>query len=235
MQNPCKVCPQEQKFICFARERAFSFLGLQFVEDWRTIGWDAKAEELFAGGLSDGTVPHSMARELAAAIEHTAKQRGHTSVSVADVAYTMVESATSYDYWTTEAIDPAYQTAVDAMPSMHQVTADGWRMIRAKARAERESADWPEHFAELAREVRPNDGEAHHRVADRPLTWCGHVHHVLAIMMNHPSFDDETMTTFVETCEQVAVERGHRGVTPRDFETALLRVGAGQPVLAPVN
>ncbi len=228
MQAMCKVCPRDQKTICLTNERPLSFAGTSILNNWKTMQWENKIQEVFGGALSDGGVPHEEARRVVSAVEQKARDNGNNFVGMNDAMQVMLQLTEELDYRPPRGVDPEFQAAIDSLPS----TAKSIEQYRREgiSRTEVQRAT-PE--AQVAQAQGMKDSLAYHQaghelVESREAHWCGHLPHFFARLTIQPGYRRSKADELLAAAEEVAAERGHPGVTPRDVNTAWFRAVASQ-------
>ncbi len=226
MHGGCRTCPAAQTRVCQNLEKPFGVLGHDFISGWKTMPWQFKAEDVFAGGASDGSIPHEEIQAVMRSVEDFARERGDAEVSMGDLVEGMFRLIRSLDYVPAESIDPAFARAVESMGSPSEVIARGKLDGRERAGAFRRN---PEAMARNGAELMmslPHERRIHEELADRPLNWCAHLPHLWSRLLSRVELTDEQLDEALSLSESIASERNHPGVTPRDAETALLRAAA---------
>lgn len=226
MHSGCRTCPAAQTRVCQNLEKPFGVIGHEFTAGWKTMPWQFKAEDVFAGGASDGSVPHAEIQAVMRSVEDFARERGSQEVSMGDLVEGMFRLVRSFDYLPAEAVDPDFARAVDEMGPPSNVIARGKIDGRERAGAFRRN---PEAMARNAAELMtslPHERRIHDELAERPLNWCAHLPHLWSRLLSRVELTDQQLDEALSLSEAVARERNHPGVTPRDAETALMRAAA---------
>lgn len=226
MKMGCRTCPKEQTRVCQNLEKPLNVIGTDLVTPWLGMPWHFKAQDILAGGASDGGVVHEDIQAVIAATEATAAGRGHCAVSLADFVETVAGLAQDFDYRPPSAADPRFVAAVQFMGSPSKVIARGRKDTHARAAAYRSDPVAVRHNFEEIVSALPFEAKVHDLLAARELNWCSHVPHLFTRLLWRADIGDAELVQLLETVEKVAIEREHPGVTPRDVETTLMRAAA---------
>ena len=117
MQAMCKVCPRDQKTLCLTTERPLGLAGTSILNNWKTMEWENKIQEVFGGALSNGGVPHEEARQVVRAVEQKARDNGDEFVGMNDAMRVMLQETEELDYRPPRGVDPEFQAAIDSLPN----------------------------------------------------------------------------------------------------------------------
>lgn len=226
MRGGCLSCPKEQTRVCQNIEKPYNVIGVDLVSAWLGMPWQFKAQDILAGGASDGGVDHEVVRAVIAATERTARANGHQAVSLADFVESVAVLARDLDYHPPSAEDPEFAAAVAGMGEPWKVIARGRKDSHARADAYRANpAEVRRNFEEIVAAL-PYEAQVHDELAARDVNWCSHVPHLFSRMLWRAGISEAQLRHLFDTVEAVAQERGHPGVTPRDVETTLMRAAA---------
>lgn len=226
MREGCRACPREQTRVCQFEEKPMNVIGHDIVRPLFGMPWEFKAEDLIAGGASDGTVGREALARVIAAVEESARANGHEAVTLLDYSETMGRLARAVGYVPAGEVDPAFDEAVAAAGDPLAVIARGKADSRQRAEAFRANPTATARNAATIRAALPYEAPVHDLLASRELHWCSHLPHLLSRMMLRLGYTEQDLLPMVEAAEAVARERQHPGVTPRDAETALARAAA---------
>jgi hypothetical protein len=228
MRGGCKACPSAQTRVCQNLEKPFAAVGHDRVAPLLGMPWQFKAEDVLAGGASDGTVPVEAIERLVREAEAIAVANGHSLVSMGDLVEAIARLADGWAYRPGETPDAAFEAAVAALGTPTEAIARVRRESKARAEAYRANPEAVRLNAEEIRQGLPFEAPVHDLLASRELTWCNHLPHLLTRLLSRVELEESELLALVELGEAVARERQHPGVTPRDLETGLLRaVAAG--------
>jgi len=226
MREGCRACPREQTRVCQFIEKPMNVIGHDIVRPLFGMPWEFKAEDLIAGGASDGTVRREALAAVIAAVEETARENGHEAVTLVDYSETIGRLARTAGYIPPGEADPEFTAAVAAAGDPLEVIARGKADSRRRAEAFRANPAASTRNAVTIRDALPYEAPVHDLLASRELHWCSHLPHLFSRMMLRLGYTEEDLLPMVEAAEAVARERNHPGVTPRDAETALARAAA---------
>lgn len=224
MKGGCKACPSAQTRVCQNLEKPLSYLGRDIVAPWMTMPWEFKAHDVLAGGVTDNSVRFEDVQRVMAACEANATDRGHDAVSLADLVETLVALTATFEYAAPDTVEPAFDGLADGMGSPVEVIRRGRREHDARAAAFRSDPAAMRRNAEAVIESLPHEARIHDELANRDFTWCNHVPHLFTRLLTRISLSDSELDALLANCERVADERAHPGVTPRDVDTALMRL-----------
>ncbi len=228
MREGCRLCPREQTRICQFEEKPFNVVAHEVVRPLFGMPWEFKAEDLVAGGASDGTVPVEALAAVIREVEAVARENGHEAVTLLDYSVAMGRLARAAGYVPPGEVDPRFAGLTAGIEERRlELIAAGKKDSQARAAAFRANAAAAARNAETIRAALPYEAPVHDLLAGRPLHWCSHLPHLFSRMMLRLGYTDEDLLPMVEAAEAVARERNHPGVTPRDAETALARAAAG--------
>lgn len=226
MRGGCLSCPKEQTRVCQNLEKPFNVVGGDLVAGWLGMPWQFKAQDILAGGASDGGVEHALIRTVISKAEATARTNGHETVSLADFVEAVANLARDFDYHPPAEREIEFTSAVESMGEPWKVIARGRQDSHARADAYRANpAEVRQNFEEIVAAL-PFEAQVHDELAARELNWCSHVPHLFSRMLWRAGISDVQLRRLFDTVEAVAKERGHPGVTPRDVETTLIRAAA---------
>lgn len=226
MKVGCQSCPKEQTRVCQNLEKPLNVIGMDLVTPWLGMHWHFKAQDILAGGASDGGVDHDDVKAVIRATETTARTKGRDSVSLADFVETVGRLARDFAYREPFAPHAEFVEAVNEMGSPSKVIARGKKVSHARAAAYRsDPVAVRQNFEEIVAAL-PYEAKVHDMLAARGMNWCSHVPHLFTRLLWRTGVEDGELLELLDTVEAVAAERGHPGVTPRDVETALMRVAA---------
>ncbi|MCC7366490.1 MAG: hypothetical protein IT303_19185 [Dehalococcoidia bacterium] len=226
MRSGCKACPSAQTRVCQNLEKPLSVLGHDLVARWTAMPWEFKAEDILAGGASDGSVPHELIRAVIRAAEATATALGHDAVSLGDYVVAVTELARDYAYAAPGATDPEFESELAALGSPTETIQRGRAESKERAAAYRADPVATRRNADAIIAALPFEAEVHDALAERELHWCSHVPHLFTRLLSRAAVSEEELADLFGLAEAVARERAHPGVTPRDVQTALMRAAA---------
>lgn len=225
VREGCRACPKEQTRVCQFEEKPEVVVGHEVVRRHFGMPWEFKAEDIIAGGASDGTVPMEALAEVIAAVEEVARSNGHEAVTMLDVSEGLGRLARDAGYVPPGPADPRFAGLLAAAGDRLQIIARGKADSQRRAAAFQANPAAARNAAAIKASL-PFEAPVHDLLAGRPLHWCSHLPHLYSRMMLRLGYTVDDLLPMVDAAEAVARERGHPGVTPRDAETVLVRAAA---------